>query len=398
MKRINLITLFSALAVVILFGIINLYNKPQDISNKVVKVGFIYDGDESTPYTNNFIRSQHALEKTFGENVKVLVQSNVPEELGEAALQILVDNGCDIIFTTSYGYGENAKKMAAKYPDIQFCQATCANANEEPFYDNYHTFMGEIYQGRYVAGIVAGMKLNELIENGTISRAEAKIGYVGAYPYAEVISGYTAFILGVRSIVPEATMTVKYINAWTNYELEKKCAEELIAEGCKIISQHSDTIGPAVACEATYPDHTVYHVGYNQSMIDIAPTTSLVSTRINWTPYIVAAVDAVLCDEKIEDHVEGHIHGNDAGAGFDNDWVQMLELNRLVTVAGTEEKVNEVITEIKDGNAPIFIGDYIGINPNDPNDTCDLRQGYTENENSSAPTFYYILKDVITVE
>ena len=142
-------------------------------------------------------------------------------------------------------YGEKTKEYAEAYPEIQFCQATCSNANEEPVLKNYHTFMGNIYQGRYISGVVAGMKLQELIEDGEITPGQAKAGYIGAYSCAEVISGYTAFFLGIRSVVPGATMTVRYTNTWGNHLLEKECAKKLIDEGCVIISQHSDTAGPA---------------------------------------------------------------------------------------------------------------------------------------------------------
>ena len=173
------------------------------------------------------------------------------------------------------------KKLAEKYPDIEFCMATCSNANEEPRLENYHTFMGAIYQGRYTAGVAAGMKLQELIDNGTITKEQAKIGYVAAYPYAEVISGYTAFLLGVRSVVPDAVMSVRYTNNWNDYLTEKKYAKEFIDEGCVIISQHSDTTGPATACEATDSDTPVYIVSYNESMANVAPTTYLTGCKIN---------------------------------------------------------------------------------------------------------------------
>ncbi len=285
-----------------------------------------------------------------------------------------------------------------EYPDIQFCEATCDNANTDPVLPNYHTFMGEIYQGRYISGVVAGMKLREMIDTGVIKSSEAMVGYVGAYPYAEVISGYTAFLLGVRSVAPEAVMKVLYTDTWSSYGLEKKCAERLIDEGCVIISQHSDTIGPAVACEEAAVQKTVYHVGYNQSMTDVAPTTSLISCRINWIPYFTGAVSAVLSEQPIEEMIDGNRHGMDVGAGFEKDWVQMLELNSYIAAEGTKEEIERLTNEFSSGGVDVFVGDYTGKNPFDETDTIDLKGGYTENENSSAPAFHYVLDDVITVE
>lgn len=397
MKRIYAIAFFSALAVIIGVYIINI-NFIKNETEKVLKVGFVYVGDASTSYTNNFIKAQTAVDDKYRDRVETIAKFNIAEGSEKEALQELVDAGCGLIFTTSFAYGAEAKQFAERYPNIQFCQATCSNANEEPKINNYHTFMGAIYQGRYVSGIAAGMKLQELIENGIITAEQAKIGYVGAYPYAEVISGYTAFFLGIRSIIPEAKMTVKYTNTWTDYALEKKCAKQLIDEGCIIISQHSDTTGPAVACEETDRSQIVYHIGYNQSMADVAPTTYLIGSKINWTPYILGAVDAVFSDKKIEKCVQGNVNGNDIGAGFEEDWVQMLELNETIVAEGTKNTIDNTIKKFKKGQIQVFKGDYIGINPDDKTDTYDLNKGYIENENCSAPTFYYILRDAITIE
>jgi len=397
MKRIYTITVLSALtAILVAFSIKRIWFAEEE--QKHIKVGFLYVGDASASYTCNFLKAQNSVEQLYGKQVEVSAKYNIAEGNETAALQELLDEGCGLIFSTSYGFGEATKKFAQTYSDVQFCQATCANANEEPLLDNYHTFMGEIYQGRYISGVAAGMKLQELIEAGKITPEQAKIGYVGAYPYAEVISGYTAFFLGVRSVVPQASMTVIYTNTWSGYAAEKEAAKELIEEGCIIISQHSDTTGPAVACEDTDKSVIVYHVGYNQSMANVAPTTHLTGTRINWEPYITAAVGAILSDKTIEDCLAANIHGNDAGAGFEKGWVEMLEINEIAAAKGTQQKIEELIEQFKQKKIQVFKGEYIGINPYDDTDTYDLSKGYTENETSSAPTFHYVLKDVITIK
>lgn len=393
----NAIAAVSALAVIlVVVGVYAAFFTEE--TNNRIKVGFVYVDDESTAYTYNFMRAQNAIDAAYGDQVETLAKYNVPEGQETSALQELADSGCKLIFTTSYGYGEGTKKFAADHPDIQFCQATCNDANKEPVLENYHNFMGEIYEGRYVSGVVAGLKLQELIEEGFLTPDEAKIGYVGAFPYAEVISGYTAFFLGVRSVVPEAVMTVKYTNSWNDYMLEKKYAEQLIREGCVIISQHSDTAGPAVACEQTDSSQMVYLVSYNQSMAEVAPTTYLTGCKINWEPYVTAAVRAVLTDKKIEDCVTGDVYGQDVGAGFDEGWVEMLELNRVIATIGTQKKIDETIDALHQEKYNVFQGDYIGVNPYDERDTYDLNQGYEENADSSAPTFGYVLKDVIQIE
>lgn len=398
MKRMRIVTVIAALVMICIFAVISIFGKKEE-STRCIKVGFVYDGDESAPYTYNFIRAQRKLDATdFGGRVITVAKLNVTEEKAEQALRELVAEDCDLIFTTSFGYGEAAKRLAKEYPEIQFCEATCDNANVDPL-PNYHTFMGEIYQGRYITGIIAGMKLKEMIEQGKISESEAKLGFVGAYPYAEVISGYTAFLLGARSVVPTATMDVRYTYTWTSYTLEKQCAEALIADGCVILGQHSDTIGPAVACEeAMERGVNVYHVGYNQSMIDIAPTTSLVSTRIDWSIYVLAAVEAVLNDKSIEKVVKGNVHGNDVGAGFEQGWVQILDLNGLIVAKGTDVAMENAIERLKKGKVNVFQGDYVGVDPFDPSDVINLSEGYEENKDASAPSFHYVLQDVIRVK
>lgn len=397
MKKVYIITLLSAMFVIVIAACTQFFVVGEETEKKI-KVGFVYVGDASDAYTCNFIKAHNAIENEFGEQVEVNAKYNVAEGNERKAIEQLITDGCDIIFTTSYGYGETTKKIAQEHPDVEFCQATCSNANDKPKLKNYHTFMGRIYEGRYASGVVAGMKLKELIDNGKITSEQAKIGYVGAYPYAEVISGYTAFLLGIRSVVSDATMTVMYTNSWSDYAAEKKCAEQLIDEGCVVISQHSDTYGPAIACEETNADKVIYYVGYNQSMGDVAPTTYLVGSKINWKPYILSAVQAVLEDKVIEDVVEGNVNGNDIGAGFDEGWVEMLDLNELTAAEGSREKLEDVINDLKNGRIEVFKGDYIGVNPDDKSDVYDLNNGYKENRKCSAPTFHYILKDVITIE
>ncbi|MBO6165395.1 MAG: BMP family ABC transporter substrate-binding protein [Eubacterium sp.] len=397
MKKINIVSIVTCLLCILLAYEWHVNVEKKNNEEKTVTVGIILDGDESTPYNNNFLRAVPMIEAEYGDRVKVIPIRNIHLDHEHEALDELVEAGCDIIFTTSYGYGNMAKVYAGRYPDIVFCEATCDNANTDPVYPNYHTFMGRIYEGRYISGVVAGYKLEQMIAEGEISADEAIIGYVAAYSTPEIISGYTAFFLGVRSVVPSARMKVCYTDTWSDYTLEKSSTEKLIEEGCVIISQHSDTIGPAIACEEASEDHPVYHVGYNQSMLDVAPTAALVSCRINWIPYMIDTVGAVLEDKKIEDYVDAAYWGNDMCAGFDKDWVQMIELNEISAAPGTQQKIEELEEEFKRGSVHVFKGDYIGVNPDDPSDTWDLNNEYIENRSQSAPSFHYILNDAIEI-
>lgn len=364
---------------------------------KHIKVGFILVGDEAEPYTENYINAaEHAME-IYGDSIECIFKYNVPEDDIEEPLQDLVDEKCDFIISASYGYGPAVKDMAENHPEIQFCALTSDIANVEPVLSNFHNCMGEIYQGRYICGVVAGMKLKEMIDNGVITKDQAVVGYVAAFPYSEVISGYTAFFLGVRSVVPEATMLVKYTNTWAGYNIEKKVAMELIDEGCVIISQHSDTIGPAVACENANGDIPVYHVGYNQSMTDIAPTSSLISCSIDYSKYFEQSIYAILNDKTIESVVDANVHMQDSFAGLDKGWVTILDINDAIVAEGTSEMVNKLIQDFNAGRVHVFYGDYTGTNPFDESDVIDLNTEFIENELSSSPSFNYVLDDVITI-
>ena len=368
-------------------------NRPE-ADTGVLKAGFLFENDESTPYTYNFILARDALQRKYPEQIEILTRTNVSPEETEEPLLDLISKGCRIIFCNNYS--EQFYAMAAHYPDVVFCQVSFPLPGEGTLPDNYHTFNGEIYEARYVSGIAAGMKLQQLIDEGTVESGHAAIGYVAGYEAPEVISGYTAFLLGVRSIVPDATMKVRYTNSWSDFTLEKQTARGLIDEGCLIISQHSDTIGPAVACEEA--DHTVYFIGYNKSMMDVAPDSALLSVRVNWTPYIIGAAEAILQGKSIEKNVSATAFGNDMCAGFDKDWVQILEPNSALLAPGTQEKIDETVAALRRNSINVFHGAYTGTDPNDPSDTVDLSIAFRENSASSTPSFHYILDDVISVQ
>lgn len=363
-----------------------------------VKVGMLCIGDESTPYSENLMRIEDDLTAEFGSRVTVTYDKNVPPDHAAEALDSLVSSGCDIIFSNGREYGEVMKQTAQKNPDVEFCQIGGTNANESPVFDNYHTFASKIHEGWYAAGCVAGLKMQKLISDGKISDDGAWIGYIGEQSDAETISAYTAFLLGARSQCPSARMRVKYTSSISGYREALKSAEGLINEGCVIISQNTDTAAPAEACEKADLLHPVFHVGCNMDMLSAAPNTSLIGMRSDWSPYICAAVSAVFKDKSIEDVVVGSTHGQDVSAGFDRGWVKMMEPNHVIAAERSDEVLNRTITGFENGSVHVFYGDYTGVSPDDPNDTLTLSTEYRECENGSAPTFHYILKDIIVIE
>ena len=374
--------------------ILNFWNRAPEGS--VLKVGFIYAEDESTPYTANFIRAQTELEKALGSRIQTFVRSNVPGKEMTEPLWELLQRGCGIIFTNvnSNQVGE----VAEQFPEAQVCQVSAADMEQTVTPANYHTFNGAAYEGSYISGVAAGMKLRQLLDSGSITPAEALIGYVGSQKNTETISGFTAYLLGARTVAPEAVMRVCYTGAGSSYSREKEAAEKLLKENCVIIAQGTSTIGPVIACQEAAHTREVWHTGVHESMTDLAPNVSLTGYRINWAPYVLGAVRAVMNRRSIESTVEGRAFGQDMCAGFERGWVEMLEVNRMTAADGTEEKINNLVDSLRAGKTQVFQGNYTGVDPDNPEDTIDLRTGYLENQDSSVAGFHYILKNCITIE
>lgn len=305
------------------------------------KVGFIYIGDENEGYTLAHLNGAKDMMAALGvPESQCIFKWNTPESNSYEAAVDLAEQGCDIIFANSFGHEDGIIQAAEEYPDIEFCHATGYKAATCGF-DNVHNYFTSVYESRYVAGVVAGCKLNEMIDAGTITADKAKIGYVGAFDYAEVISGYTAFYLGAKSVCPTVTMEVKYTNSWSDQADEKETAEALIAGGAVLISQHADTTGAPTAAEA----QKVPCVGYNISMIDAAPNYALTSASINWGPYVTYAVEQKLKGEKID---TDWCHGFADGAN------RITEINKKAFAS--EDSYNAAVKAADDAKAAIIDG------------------------------------------
>mgnify|MGYP004614976921 FL=1 len=303
------------------------------------KVGFITLHDENSTYDLNFINA--AKEAAAALGVEYTLVTNVPEgqECYDKAAE-LADAGCNIIFADSFGHEDYMIQAAKEFPDVQFCHSTGTKAHTEGL-ANYHNAFASIYEGRYLAGIVAGMKLNQMIEAGEFTADEAKIGYVGAFTYAEVISGYTSFFLGARSVCPTAPMEVTFTGSWYDETAEKEGAQKLINNGCKLISQHADSMGAPTACETA----GVPNVSYNGSTISAAPNTYLVSSRIDWAPYYKYAITACMNGEPIDADWTGTLQTGS---------VVLTELNDAVVAPGTAEAVEAAKAELEAGTRHVF--------------------------------------------
>ena len=373
-------------------------NTDDQDNNEVTdfKVGFIMLHDENSTYDLNFINAAKEACETLG--VEYTIVTNVPEgqECYDKAAE-LADAGCNIIFADSFGHEDYMIQAAKDFPDVQFCHSTGTKAHTEGL-SNYHNAFASIYEGRYLAGIAAGMKLNEMIANGEFTADEAKIGYVGAFTYAEVISGMTSFYLGARSVCPSATMKVRYTGSWYDQAKEQEAATALIEKDkCVLISQHADSLGAPTACELA----GVPNVSYNGSTYSAGETTFIVSSAINWAPYFQYIIETVVKGEAIAPDWCGTIATNS---------VVLSGVNLDVAAEGTVEKLNEVIKALEAGTLHVFDtanftvdgktlteyladvdGDYTG-------ETNVIHDGYFDESNAvnfrSAPYFDIIIDGV----
>ena len=382
MKKV--LSLVLVLAMVLMFSAVA---SADAIPADQIKVGLILLHDENIGYDEIHLNGFMEMVKALGlTEEQYSIKYNVPETevCYDKAIE-LVDEGCDIIFADSFGHESYMLQAAAEHPEVQFCHATGYQAKGSGL-ANMHNYFTAIYEARYVSGVVAGLKLNAMIADGTITEDTCKIGYVGAFPYAEVISGYTSFFLGVRSVCPSATMDVKFTNSWASFDLEKEAAEALVAQGCVLIAQHADTTGAPTACQAL----GVPCVGYNVSMNEVAPDSALTSSSNNWGIYNTYAVKSVI-----------------DGTPIDVDWCQGLaqgavlitELNEKTVAEGTADKVAEVEAAIIDGSTHVFdtatftvggekLEDLIASNADYAKYEAYVSDGYFhESELASAPAF-----------
>ena len=306
------------------------------------KIGFIFLHDENSTYDKNFIDAAKSVKQVLGlTDEQVIMKVNIPESnVCYDTAKDLVSQGCKIIFADSFGHESFMLQAAKDFPDVQFCHATGTMAHTAGV-SNYHNAFASIYEGRYLAGIAAGMKLNEMIKAKKITADEAVMGYVGAFTYAEVISGLTSFYLGAKSVCPSVTMKVRFTGSWYDQPKEQEAANALMADKCVLISQHADSMGAPSACELK----GVPNISYNGSTYDACPETFIVSSAINWAPYFLYIIKAV-----------------NTGATIDTDWcggikegsVVLSGINLDVAADGTVEAIEKAIEGFKAGTLHVF--------------------------------------------
>ena len=304
-----------------------------------VKIGFILLHDKNSTYDNNFIVAIKNACKKLG--VKYVIETNVPEDSTcyDSAVN-LVKKGCNIVFANSFGHEEYIMNAAKKYPKVEFCHASGIRAHTSGL-KNYHNAYAATYEGRYLTGVAAGLKIKEMIDSGKIKKSQAKIGYVAAFDYAEVVSDYTAFYLGAKSIVPTVKMEVKFTKSWFDLALEKSAANSLIKRGCVLISQHADSLGAPLACSKA----NVPNVGFNVNYAGEYPKTSIVTSKINWEPYFEYIITQKATGKSIKTDWTGNLKTGS---------VELSKVNEKAAAKGTSAKIKKVESDLKSGKIHVF--------------------------------------------
>ena len=312
------------------------------IAKEDIKLGIITLHDEQSTYDKNFIDSAKKAAENLGlAEDQVIIVSGIPEsdECRQKALD-LVDEGCNIIFADSFGHEDFMIEAAKECPDVTFAHATGTKAHTENL-ANFHNAFASIYEGRYLAGVAAGLKLNEIKAAGNLKGEVPVIGYVGAFTYAEVISGYTSFYLGAKSVCPDVIMKVQFTGSWYDEIGEKAAAEALINAGADLISQHADSMGAPTACESA----GIPNISYNGSTVDACPNTFIVASKIDWAPYFEYLVNQTIAGEAIDTDWTGTI---ETGS------VVLTDVNEAAAAEGTVAKIEEVKAELLAGTRKVF--------------------------------------------
>ncbi len=325
-----------------------------DYSN--IKIGMLCLHDKNSTYDKNFITAMEEVQRELGlRDDQVIIKTGIPEDdtCYQEAMN-LVDAGCNIVFADSFGHEAYMLKAAKQAPKVLFAHATGTRAHTENL-PNYVNAFASIYEGRFLAGVAAGLKLNEMIAAKKFTAEEAKMGYVGAYTYAEVISGYTSFYLGAKSVCPTVTMDVTFTGSWYDETAESNAATALINGGCKLISQHADSMGAPNACEAA----GVPNVSYNGSTFDACPDTFIVSSRINWAPYYkhIIAQMAKNNNDVVKAAVEKDWTGN-----IKTGSVVLTNVGGGAAAEGTVEKIVEVREKLVKGQINVFDTNTFTVN------------------------------------
>lgn len=296
-----------------------------------LKVGFIYIGSaQDGGFSQAQDEGRAAMVEYFGGKVETVVQEEVHDQDAQAtetAARNMIDQGCKVIVGTSFGYMDTLERLAEEFPDIYFLHFSGNKMNDTNF-DNY---FGAMEEPRYLSGIVAGMMTQS-----------NKIGYVAAYPYTEVQIGINAFALGVQSVNKDAEVKVVYINSWYDPANEKAAAESLLAQGCDVLAQHCDTLGPIIAAE----NAGKYAIGYNLDKQDAAPGTFLTAPIWNHEVYYIQAIQSIMDGTFKPQSYYGHMSDG---------YLDLAPLNPIVSEEA-KAKVEEVKAKILDGSFAPFSG------------------------------------------
>lgn len=304
------------------------------IAKEDIKVGVLYISDpaEGSGYSYTHDLGIQGMQENLGLSSDQIVRKIVDDsdaQATEASIRECIDEGCNVIFSTSWGYMETTAAMAEEYPDIYFSHGTGYKSNGK----NFNNYFGRIYQARYLSGIVAGMNTKSNL-----------IGYVAAQDSSnsEVTGGIDAFAIGVASVNPDAKINVIITNSWYDPEKEEAASRQLLDMGCDVMAQHCDTAYPQTLAQ----ERGVYGIGYNSDMSKETPDSCLTSVIWNWSAYYTSAVKSI---------IDGSWDGSNYYGGMAEGLVGITNLASFAA-EGTQEKVDEATAAVLSGQSNVFDG------------------------------------------
>ena len=372
------------LSVMMIFTLVGCSKKDDTAAGddaKTYTVGMVCIGNAEMAYDRNFYNAADKAKEILaskGINIEWKYTYDHPEgdPVAEDCIEFAED-GAIAVFLNSYGMENAMLKVAADYPDTVFASLTNEGSKSDDLANTVNAFPS-IFEGRYLAGVAAGMKLNEMIAKGLIKEEEAVLGYVGAYTYAEVVSGYTAFFLGAKSVCPSATMLVEFIGSWGDPAMEATTAQDLIDKGAVVVSQHSDSTTPATTCQ----ENGVFHIGYNIDMSDVAPEASIISSTIDWTNYFVYVIETIVNGGEVEQDYMNH--------GLKDGDIKLTALNEAVAAEGTAEAIAEAEAKIKSGELHVFDTSKFTVNGEEVTEAyLDMNADFTPDDTNAVFDGYY---------
>lgn len=363
------------------------------IDEEGLKVGFLFPSNNDATDTASHVEGIRKMQVETGlSDAQVIIKKNVGKDNCASEIDGLVEKGCNLIFACDKTFEQDVIDAASRYPEVQFCQEDGKKAKKSGL-DNMHNFYVRLYEAYYAAGVAAGMKLNDMLNHGSISSSNCVIGFVADEESPENISCLNAFYLGVGNVCSQASMLVRYVDSRGVYDDDGEAAKQLVKAGVGMMCQHTYTTAVAAVCA----ENDIPVVGNEVNIINAAPKEAITSAVADWSVYYIYAVNCVINGEAIDvDWCEGYEDGA----------VTLTQLNDTILVDGTVERLKEVEKNLRNGKEKVFDTEDMTIGGDNLKELAETDKDYKKYKNlvsngefkesskRSAPTMDFLVDGV----